>query len=411
MRILFVHQNFPGQFLRLAPELLARGHQVLALTADTNTQAAALKLPVARYKWAPPEFPRETYRMAQSMTQMIYRGEVVAAAGAEIRERFGFEPDVIFGTPGWGEMLFLGHVWPQAQRIVYAEFFYAADGPNEGFDPEFSNSTWRTRASLSANGAHVLMSSMDAHRLLAPTHWQAQSFPQCLQPRMSVIHDGIDTERVTPKADVRVTIPGTQIEVQAGDELLTFINRNLEPSRGFHIFMRALPEILRSRPYARVVIIGGDERSYSPPPAGATTWRELMLKEVGSHLDLSRVHFAGKVPYPVFVDLMRATRVHAYLTYPFVLSWSLLEAMSAGALIVGSRTPPVEEVIEEGVNGRLVDFFDVAGWSAALIEALAHPERFSHLREAARQTITQRYDLRSICLPKMVEFVESARGA
>ncbi len=405
MRILFVHQNFPGQFVHLAPALAARGHQVVALTADSHTNP--INVPAVRYKWTPREFPRDTYRLGRQFSEMAYRGEIVAAAAAEMRERYGFVPDVIFGTPGWGEMLFLQHVWPEARRLLYAEFFYAPDGPNEAFDPEFSTSSWRSRMMLAANGAHLLLPTVDAHKLLAPTRWQASSFPGYVQPRLTVIHDGIDTARVTPDAAARVKIPGTGIEVQAGDEVLTFINRNLEPSRGFHIFMRALPALLKARPNVRVVIIGGDERSYSPPPSTGGTWRQKMLDEVGSQLDLSRVHFAGKVPYGVFVDLMRATRVHAYLTYPFVLSWSLLEAMSAGALIVASRTPPVEEVIKDGINGRLVDFFDVAALNEALIEALADPGRYQHLRDAARQTIVETYDLRSTCLPKLIDFVEA----
>lgn len=406
MRILFVHQNFPGQFLHLAPALAARGHQVLVLTADTN--ANQVKLPCARYKWRLPEYPQDGYRLARTFSEMTYRGEVAAAAAVELRDKHGFEPDVIFGTPGWGETLFLGHVWPQARRLLYGEFYYASNGPNEGFDSEFSKTTWRTRMSITANGAHLLMSTADAHKILSPTQWQAKSFPDFVQSRLSVIHDGIDTQRVTPDATVRVKIPGTSIEIKAGDEVLTFINRNLEPSRGFHIFMRALPEVLKARPQAHAVIIGGDDRSYSPSPPGGGTWRQRMLNEVGEKLDLSRVHFAGKVPYPVFVDLMRVTRVHAYLTYPFVLSWSLLEAMSAGAVILGSRTPPVEEVVKDGINGRLVDFFDVGGWSAALIDALANPQRYGHLRPAARQTIVENYDLHGHCLPRLIEFVETA---
>ncbi len=406
MRILLVHQNFPGQFVHLAPALIERGHQVLALTGSNNPNQ--IRIPVARYAWEPKAFDAEGFKLAKTFAEMTYRGEAVAAAAQILHEKHGFVPDVVFGTPGWGEMLFLPQVWPQARRLLYGEFFYAPDGPNEGFDPEFQKTSVRSRMAISAGCAHLLMSSVDAQKILAPTRWQAQSFPDYLQSRISVIHDGIDTVRVTPDASVRVTIPETDVTVQRGEEILTLINRNLEPSRGFHIFMRALPAVLKARPKARVVIIGGDERSYSPVPGGGKTWRQVMLAEVGGELDLSRVHFAGKVPYQTFVDLMRVTRVHAYLTYPFVLSWSLLEAMSAGAFVIGSRTPPVEEVIKDGVNGRLVDFFDVPGWSAALIDALANPEKADGMRAAARRTVVEGYDLRTVCLPKLITFVETA---
>jgi glycosyltransferase involved in cell wall biosynthesis len=406
MRILLVHQNFPGQFVHLAPALIERGHQVLALTGSNNPNQ--IRIPVARYAWEPKAFDADGFKLAKTFADMSYRGEAVAAAAQILSEKHGFIPDVVFGTPGWGEMLFLPQVWPQARRLLYGEFFYAPDGPNEGFDPEFQKTSVRSRIAIAAGCAHLLMSSVDAHKILAPTRWQAQSFPDYLQKRLSVIHDGIDTVRVTPDASVRVTIPGTDVTLESGDELLTLINRNLEPSRGFHIFMRALPAVLKARPNARVVIIGGDERSYSPLPGPGKTWRQVMLDEVGGQLDLSRVHFVGKVPYQTFVDLMRVTRVHAYLTYPFVLSWSLLEAMSAGAFVIGSRTPPVEEVIKDGVNGCLVDFFDVPGWSAALIDALANPEKADAMRLAARKTVVDGYDLRSVCLPKLIEFVEHA---
>jgi glycosyltransferase involved in cell wall biosynthesis len=202
-----------------------------------------------------------------------------------------------------------------------------------------------------------------------------------------------------------VTLPEGQV-LRAGDEVLTFVNRNLEPYRGYHTFLRALPDVMAARPDCQVVIVGGDEVSYGPAPKGGKGWKEIYLAEVRDRLDLNRVHFIGKVPYPTFVNLMQVSRAHAYLTYPFVLSWSMMEAMSAGALIVGSDTAPVREMIVHGKNGLLVDFFDIAGWSRALTEALANPDRFLPLRRAARQTIVDGYDLRSQCLPRMVALVE-----
>jgi glycosyltransferase involved in cell wall biosynthesis len=334
----------------------------------------------------------------------------VARAAAQLRRQHGYVPDVVLGHLGWGETLFLREVWPEARHVVYAELFYRPRGLDTDFDPEFSATALEHRLRIAARQAHLLQAMHVADAALAPTRWQAASFPVYLQDRITVIHDGIDTARVAPAETAAVELPGGT-RLASGTELVTFVNRNLEPYRGYHVFMRALPAVLAARPQAHVVIIGGDEVSYGPGPGPGRSWKQIFLDEVAGRLDLGRVHFVGKVPYPTFVDLMRISRVHGYLTYPFVLSWSMLEAMSAGALVVGSRTPPVTEVIEDGRNGHLVDFFDIAGWSDALIEALAEPRRFDHLRYAARQTIIKRYDLRSKCLPALIRFVEGDGGA
>ena len=222
---------------------------------------------------------------------------------------------------------------------------------------------------------------------------------------IEVIFDGVDSDKVTPDPAAMVQLPGGHV-LRAGDEVLTFVNRNLEPYRGYHTFIRALPEVLAARPGAQVVIVGGDDVSYGPAPRDGRRWKDIYLDEVRGRIDASRVHFLGKVPYGTFLSLMQVSRAHAYLTYPFVLSWSMVEAMSAGALVIGSDTAPVREVIRHGENGLLVDFFDVAAWSQTLITALAEPERFAPLRAAARQTVLDRYDLRRICLPRMIEMVE-----
>ena len=404
MRILLVHQNYPGQFVHLAPALAKRGHDVTALTDETNKRTFPTR--TARYAFKKPALdPKTTPRLATTFAEHVARGEVVARAAHELRERHGLMPDVVLGHIGWGETLFLREIWPEARHILYAELFYRPRGLDAGFDPELQRDDVWQRVWITSRQAHLMMAMQAADQALAPTEWQARSFPENLRSRISVIHDGIDTDKLKPDATASVTLPGTSVRLKAGDEVLTFVNRNLEPYRGYHIFMRALPAVLAARPSAQVVIVGGEGVSYGAKPAKGT-WKQIFLDEVRDRLDLARVHFVGNVPYPTFVDLMKVARVHAYLTYPFVLSWSMLEAMSAGALVVGSRTPPVEELISDGVNGRLVDFFDIAGLAAVLTETLAEPRRFMHLRQAARQTILDRYDLETRCLPQLIELVE-----
>ena len=404
MKILFVHQNFPGQFLHLAPAMKARGHDCLALTDAVNQRPSPI--PALRYRHeAAPLDPAAT-RLGRNFTQMSDRGVTVARAAMQLRERQGYVPDVVFGHSGWGETLFLKEVWPEAKLIVYAEFYYRGVGRDVGFDPEFSRPGFDPVMIAQGRAAHLGQSLLHADAGLSPTRWQASTYPEPLRHMIKVIFDGVDTARVAPDPAASLTLPGGQI-LRAGDEILTFVNRNLEPYRGYHIFMRALPEVMAARPEAQVVIVGGDDVSYGAPAPNGQKWKDIFLNEVRDRLDLSRVHFLGKVPYPDFVSLLQVSRAHAYLTYPFVLSWSMLEAMAAGCLVVGSRTPPVEELIRDGQNGLLVDFFDVKAWSARLIEALAEPEKFARLRAQARRDIQAGYDLQSVCLPQMVEFVEA----
>lgn len=404
MNILFVHQNFPAQFIHLAPALQKRGHKVVALKASANTLPSPV--PVAAYPWTNRSLDEQTFGLARNFADMVERGRIVAEAASVLKERDGFNPDVIVSHVGWGEPMFLKEVWPNARHILYVEFYYHTHGKDVGFDPEFGAISLQKRMRVASMNASLLMSFETADRILTPTQFQAGLLPDRLQTTAAVIHDGIDTETVCPSKTATVAIPETTLRFQAGDELITFVSRSLEPYRGFHIFMRALPQVLAARPRAQVVIVGDESRGYGGVPAGDWTWKKLFLREVGEKLDMSRVHFVGKVPKPALVGLLQATRVHCYLTYPFVLSWSLLEAMSAGALVVGSKTPPVEEAITDGVNGRLVDFFDVDGLARTLIESLAEPDRFTSLRQDARRSVVERFDLRTVCLPRLVDLVE-----
>ncbi len=403
MKILFIHQNFPGQFLHLAPEMQRRGHECLALTDSGNTRGSAI--PVMKYKHEGPTPDPAATRLGRNYTLMSDRGVTVARACLHLRDEKGYVPDVIFGHSGWGETLYLQEIWPKAKLLVYAEFYYRGIGADVGFDPEFEKRSFDQVMIAQGRTTHLGQSLLHADAGLSPTRWQASTFPPALRDRIEVIFDGVDTDVMKPDPAASVTLPNGRV-LRAGDEVLTFVNRNLEPYRGYHIFMRALPAVLAARPDAQVVIVGGDDVSYGRAAPEGKKWKEIFLAEVAGKIDPARVHFMGKVPYPTFVALMQVSRVHAYLTYPFVLSWSMLEAMSAGAFVVGSRTQPVQELIDDGVHGRLVDFFDVEGWSKMLTKGLAHPGRFLDLRAAARQTILRNYDLRTNCLPRTVAFVE-----
>ena len=322
-------------------------------------------------------------------------------------KRDGFVPDVILAHPGWGEALFARDVFPDARLILQAEHFYDPASADVGFDPEFERSDPLQRLSLRTRNAAMLVSFAAADMLVAPTRWQASRFPDILQSRLRVVHEGIDTRMVAPDPSASISLGRDDVVLRVGDEVITFVNRNLEPYRGFHVFMRALPYILRARPNARAVIVGGEDVSYGPRSPTGRSWKSIYLDEVRDRLPMDRVHFVRRISYPLFVRLLQVSAVHVYLTYPFVLSWSMLEAMSTGAYVIGSRTAPVEEVITDGENGRLVDFFDCDGLAAAAIEALAHPDRLRAVREAARRTVLERYDLETRCLPAWLRLIDA----
>ena len=406
MKILFVHQNFPGQFPHLSEEMIRLGHEVMALTAEQNQRP--IKVPHAKYAYAATKPAEEVGKITANHYERAEQGLAAARGALALKAKTGFTPDVIIGNIGWGETLFLRDVWPQARMLAYGEFCYHSRGYDTDFDAEFQPQSTSAQILVTSRKSHLVQAMADADAAIVPTHWQASTFPECYRSMITVVHDGVDTEVLKPDPAAHVVLPGSGVLLRQGDEVLTYVSRNLDPYRGFHIFLRSLPAVLAARPNARVVVVGGDDRGYGKWPPGGGPWREYLLAQMPGQIDLSRVHFTGRIPYGDFIKLMQISRVHTYMTYPFVLSWSMIEAMACGACIVASATPPVMEVIKDGVNGRLVDFFDIAGWSNAFIDGLANPEKSLHLRRAARAAAVEQYDLRSICLPKQVDFLLNA---
>lgn len=361
-------------------------------------------LPGLHHVWYPR--PRganpSTHHYVRNLEGCVRRGQSVFKACMEMKKK-GFAPDVVCCNPGWGEGLFLREAFPRAKLLYLYEFFYRFKGSDVNFDPEYTSSlddALRTRIKNSS-----MLLSLDAcDMVVCPTKWQRDQLPAEYLYKASVIHDGINTRIAVPDKDVVFPMNGSCPDLTAKDEVITFVNRNLEPYRGFHVFMRALPKILEQHPRAHILILGGDEVSYGRPLPKGQTYRKKLLKETG--LSSDRVHFLGRVGYPTFIKLLQVSSVHVYLTYPFVLSWSMLESMSAGCALVASATPPVQEIIKDGQNGLLVDFFDQDGLAKRISEVLDHPDRMKRMRKQARKTVVQRYDLADKCLPKNVQLIE-----
>lgn len=408
MKILFIHQNFPGQFKHLAPALAKHGHDTVALTLRVEKPTKWNGVRVLPYKLKP-RAAQNTLPWLVDFDTKVTRAEACYHAAVQLREQ-GFTPDLIIAHPGWGESLFLKDVWPKAKMAIYCELYHKAEYPHTGFDKEFQpeiRATEAMRLRLKNVNNHEHFDIADAG--ISPTAFQADTFPPEFRDKITVCHDGIHTDVLTPDSAARLTLP-TGETLTRKDELITFVNRNLEPYRGYHVFMRALPRLLKERPNARVLIVGGDDVSYGARPPKGQTWKQIFIDEVRSQIpdqDWARVHFLGRIPYDQFQSLLKVSRVHVYLTYPFVLSWSLFETMSVQGAIVASKTAPVEEAIIHGQNGRLVDFFDKDALVEEVTRLLDNASEREELGRAARKLIVNNYDLASICLPKQLSWVES----
>lgn len=400
-QVLIIHQNFPGQFGLLTAALMERGDRVVAIGGPTSRQIEGV--PMARWRQGRGSTPNIFYQAVRAEADLI-RGEAGLQAAMALKER-GFTPDVIIAHPAWGETVHLRQVYPDVPQLLFGELHYRAKGGDTDFDVEFDATTIHDEMRIHAKNAVQTLALMDADRIVCPTRFQADSFPRLFQPMIEVIHEGVDTERAKKRPAVLELPNGGRLD--GSTPVITFINRRFERLRGFHIFMRALPDFLAACPKAQVVLIGEEQGvSYGAPLPDGREWKDHMLAEVGDRLDLDRVHFLGRVEHGRMIDALSISWGHVYYTYPFVLSWSLLEAMSCECLIIGSDTAPVREVVEHGVNGVLNDFFDVPALTAAMVRAVREPESFAGMRKAARATVVPRYDSRLTGVPAWLRLID-----
>jgi glycosyltransferase involved in cell wall biosynthesis len=216
-----------------------------------------------------------------------------------------------------------------------------------------------------------------------------------------VLHDGVDTEYFKPNPGAKLILPN--VDLSEIDEIVTYVARGMEPYRGFPEFIESIAYLQERRPNCHVVIVGSDRVCYGKALPDGETYKNYMLKKVP--LDLSRVHFVGSLPYGLYLKVIQASQVHVYLTRPFVLSWSMIESMSTGCLVLGSDTAPVKEVIQDGENGLLADFFSPKQIADRISEVLDHPTRMAQLRQKARETALERYSLEKL-LPHHVQLIK-----
>ncbi|HVY15712.1 MAG TPA: glycosyltransferase [Rhodopila sp.] len=381
MRFLFVHQNFPGQFLHILRHLVRSGeHEILFICEpNQNFIPGVRKIPYQRPTLDIPE----THLSARELDNGMRRAEAVFKAAWGLRY-LGFEPDIIIGHHGWGEMLNLRDVWPNAPMLGYFEFYYQHDRADVGFDPEFPcdpSDYGRVRAKNAINHLALNLGGVGQ----SPTNWQLSTYPDWARKRIRLLWEGVDLDVCRPDPAVRrKTLKVGGMAIRPSDKLVTYVSRDLEPYRGFHSMMRALPALMRARKDLKVIMIGGDGVSYGAAPPQGGTWREVMLKEVGADIDLDRVVFPGRVAYDVYVSALRRSDAHVYLTYPFVASWSLREALAMGCPIIGGDTPTVNEFITPNETGVLTPFLQPKLLARDILNVVEDKKLSANLRTKAR---------------------------
>lgn len=380
MRYLFVHQNFPGQYLHFIRHLLEDQANEIVFLSEPNANA----IPgVRRVIYQKPDRAPAAHHVIRDIDLAMRRAEATAVLARNLRG-LGFRPDIIIGHHGWGEMLDLVDVWPGTPMLGYFEFYYRTDGQDVGFDPEFPVDTAQFPRIRAMNGVNLLALALDQHGQ-TPTRWQRARYPDWARKNIHLLPEGarLDVCRPDPKRRQQPFAIGS-FEVQPHEKLVTYVSRNLEPYRGFHVMMRALPALLKARPDLKVVMVGGDDVSYGARLEN-TTWRAHFQHELAGKYDAARVLLPGQLPYSDYLRLLQRSDAHVYLTYPFVASWSLREALAAGCAVVAADVEPVREFITHNRNALLTPALDPAALADNVLEVLEDDKLNQRLRHAARR--------------------------
>ena len=403
-RILFLHPNFPAQFRHLATALAKDDNYQIVFT--TNRQEGTIpgvhKVIYEPSRQAAPQ----THHYVRNLENAVLTGQAVYRIAENLKAQ-GFIPDIIYGHSGWGPTLFMKEVFPKAELLCFFEWFYHPRGSDADFDPsEPLNADDLCR--IRVKNAPILIDLYNCDRGLTPTNWQHQQFPPEYHSKINVCHDGIDTNFFQPQPDAKLVLPRINLDLSHVSELVTYVGRGMEPYRGFPQFMEAVALIQQQRPNCHIVVVGEDRVAYGKTLPDGKTYKQLMLEKLD--LDLSRLHFTGRLPYHEYLQVLQASSAHIYLTRPFVLSWSMLEAMSTGCLLIAANTPPVLEVIKDGKNGLLVDFFSPEQIADKVNKVLDNSQDMKAIRAAARKTIVNNYDLAKL-LPQHLDWLLKKKTA
>ena len=410
MKLLCIHQGFPGQYKHLIPKLHQKGYQIYVISKPRTYKKIPKWVNYFSYTLETGNTPN-IHPLCEELESKVIRGEAVAIRALELKQK-GFIPDLILGHPGWGEMLFLRDIWPSIPQLHYVEFFHGVAGTDDDFDGGFiTEKSWIDNARARLKNAHNLSNLNLMSHGVSPTYFQHGLLPEWAKRKTSVIHDGIDTSILRPKTDASITIKfnqiSTKLTLKRGDPVITFVNRTFEPYRGVHIFLRAVEKLQVMSSDVQVIMVGEDKPnvSYGEHRKDNIGWVTAIKRDSSYKLDWSRIHTVGTVSHSLLIRIYQISSAHVYFSYPFVLSWSMLEAMSCGCLLIGSSTMPVEEIIVDNVNGLLVPFKQAETLAKTLLYAIKNQDKILYMRNNARKHIIDNYDLNQ-CLDKHIALIK-----
>ncbi len=383
MRLLLVHQNFPGQFRDLAPALCDLGHEIKAI--GNSQRPIDERIELLLYPWEKNNKLENGHRLTPEVDEWLRRGEKVGALAMALKQK-GWAPDAMLAHPGWGEALMLKTVFPNTPLVIWPELWLRPEHLGIGIYDQIdvANGLYLRLKDWLVDGAMA-----DADIAVLPTQYQANSFPERWQHKIRVLHEGVHS-KLFQQQRLRSLKINENITLDENKLVITFISRNLEPMRGFPDFMRSLPTLQKQCENLEVVIVGGDELSYSTGPNDGRSWKEVMLDELGKELNLQKIHFFGRMPHDQLIKLYRRSNLHIYLSQAFVLSWSLLEVMACGTAVVGDDNKMLREIIEPGKNGWLCKK-DPEDLAKVILEALSKPSQLNLFGNACQQKMHLHY--------------------
>ncbi len=407
MNILFIHQSFPGQYVHICRQFLKQSGNTVVSVGMGASNISKIK-GYHHYTYQPKRGnSKEIHPLVLDIETKAIRAEACAELCSNLKQN-GFIPDIICGHPGWGELLFVPYIWPDIPILMYQEFCYNVNGFDCAFDPELQpdDNDWNNSGRIHMKNANTLLNLDQATWNITPTSFQKSSYPTRFHDRFSVIHDGISNEARPAKNLSKISfVISDELILTSADKLITFVNRRIEPYRGCHSFIRAIPKIQKLQPDAQIVVVGEKQGVSYGKACKDGEWCDRFLAEIEGEYDPSRVHFVGHVNYKSFLILLQLSKVHVYLTYPFVLSWSLLEAMSSGCAIVGSATAPVMEVLDHEHNGLLVDFFSPHAIAEQVDRLLKDRSLAKKMGHQAHLDAVEHYSLER-CLPRQLNLID-----